>query len=553
MDRSRAVRLAGLCVMTALVLAGLSAAPAAAHKHPQAPFVEEPAVVYLQTAVDASIDRTQKVGGNLVTTTAPRTFVLATGSGFTVNGDGTIVTVNAAVPTTVRPGDLTAINQVLSRDYGITLSPSVFSPGTRGVRACTQDHSTCVKLNDPVTRVFPFVFPALKQGLTASVLKPGGADNDVAVIKVGGNGNMPAVNLASSVSNLAAFTVLGFQSLPNGQAPPAQVQGHFKPAGSGTIDKADLPKLRSGLRPELRGGPLVDDSGRVVGLLSGSSIATGSAAGLEMKDLAALRAALQAAGASASQGPVDTAFQSAASFFQARHYTPAVPGFRQVLQLYPGHALAQQELQVASAKAGGPEDLHGKEDMAGGVDTSESGSQRPLGLWLGAGGGVLLLAALVVGFLLLRRRAGRQPPAATEGVPAIMARPRPPVSGSAPAPAPGSPGGPTSDPGSGSGRRSVPGALSRLAQRPLRQATPPRDGSLPPAPAAAPASATGGSQGPRPVSVAPAVPGTGPGVGTGVTRAEGKAQSAFCTRCGGPLAPRHRFCGFCGAAVSPSQ
>lgn len=559
MDRARAVRLAGLCAVTAVVLAGLTAAPAAAHKHPQAPFVEEPAVVAVQAAVDASIDQTQQVGSNQVTTNVRRTFVLATGSGFTVNGDGTILTVSAVVPTTVRPGDLAAINQALSHDYGMTVPASAFVAGAR-VRECSQptpDRSTCVSFSEPVVRVFPFVFPALKQGLTATVLLPGHAAGDVAVIKVAGNGNMPAVNLASSVSNLEAFTVLGFESLPNGQTPPTGVQGHFKPPGSHTINPPDLPKVLAGLRAGLRGGPLVDDSGRVVGLISDSG---GSGqAGFQVQDLAALQAALRTAGVTATQGPVDTAFQSAVSFFQARHYTPAVPGFRQVLQFYPGHALAQQELRVASAKAGGPEDLHGKEDMGGGVDTSESATQRPLGLWFGVGG-ALLLAAVAGALLLRRRRGGREPVGVTVGPPAIMPRPRPPVSGSAPAPglAPGSAG--PAGPGSAwSGRRSLPGAISRLTQRSLRSATPPRNGSLPPAPAGA------GSQPQPPRGVAPAPgPGTagrnagsGPGAvaagaGAGAAGPEGRAQPAFCTRCGGPLAPLHRFCGFCGTAVNPA-
>jgi len=555
MDRPRAVRMAGLCVMTAIVLAGLSAAPAAAHKHPQAPFVEEPAIVDLQAAVDASIDLTQRTGSNVVTQNIRRTFVLATGSGFIVNGDGTILTVNAVVPTTVRPGDLAAINQALSRDYGITVPSSAFAPGAR-VRECshpTPDRTICVSFSDPAARAYPFVFPALKQGqgMPATVLRPGHAPGDVAVIKVAGNGNMPAVNLATSVSNLEPFTVLGFKSLPNGQTPPTAAPGHFKPPDSHTINPADLGTVLAGLRAGLRGGPLVDDTGRVVGLMS--DVAGGSGQrGFDMKDLAALRAALDAAGVTATQGPVDTAFQAAVSFFQARHYTPAVPGFRQVLQLDPSHALAQQELRVASAKAGGPEDLHGKEDMSGGVDTSESGSQRPLGLWLGAGGGVLLAGALALGFLLMRRRrADGEPVVATAGPPAIMARPRPPVSGSAPAPGPGARVGPGSGSGSGSGRRSLPGAISRLTQRPLRSATPPRDGSLPPAPAgAAPATTGAGSLGQRPVGVAPVAPATGPG--SGAARMEGKAQPTFCTRCGGPLAPRHRFCGFCGAAVNPA-
>ncbi len=548
MDRLRAARLAILGAATAALLAGPGVAPAGAHNHPQAPFADEPAVVYLQTAVDASIDQTQKTGSNVVTTNVHRTFVLATGSGFTVNGDGTIVTVNAAVPTTVRPGDLGAINQALSKDYGITLPASAFATGTR-VRACTPDHGTCVAFSDPVIRVFPFVSPALKQGLAASVLKAGGAASDVAVIKVGGNGNMPAVNLAASVSNLAAFTVLGFPDVPNGQAPPVGIAGHYKPAGSHTIDPADLPKVKAALRPGLRGGPLVDDSGRVVGLISD----LGGGAGFGMKDLAAVHAALQAAGASAAQGPVDTAFQSAASFFLARHYTPAVPGFRQVLQLYPSHALAQQDLRAASAKAGGPEDLHGKEDLMGGVDTSESGSQRPLGLWLGTGGGVLLLGVLALGVLLRRRRRGQEP--AQVGPPAIAARPRPPVSGSAVAPVPSAGAGPPvagGGPGpGGSARRSFPGAISRLTQRPLRSATPPRDGSLPGPVGPFPPGPAGHA--PRPVSMTPAGAAPGTGAVPGGTRSEGRAQPAFCTRCGGPLAPRHRFCGFCGNAVNANQ
>jgi S1-C subfamily serine protease len=544
MDRPRAVRLASLCAVAAFLLTGLSAAPAAAHQHPQAPFVEEPAVVEVQAAVDASIDQTQQVGSNVVTSNVRRTFVLATGSGFTVNGDGTILTVTAVVPTAVRPSDLAAINQALSRDYGIVMPAGAFAAGTR-VRACSHpapDRSTCVSFSDPVVRVFPFVSPALKQGLTAAVLRPGHAPGDVAVIKVSGNGNMPAVNLAASVSNLEAFTVLGFKSQPNGATPPTAVPGHFKPPGSHTINPADLANVLAGLRAGLRGGPLVDDNGRVVGLISDVASASGER-GFEVQDLAALRAALAGAGVTATQGPVDTAFQSAASFFQARHYTPAVPGFRQVLALYPGHALAQQELRVASAKAGGPEDLHGVEDMAG--DTSESGSQRPLGLWLGAGGAVLLLATVALAVLLRQRRRGRRELAvATAAPPALMPRPRPPVSGSASAPA--SPASGTGD--AAADRRSLPRVAPRLTRWSQRSGTPPRDGSLPPALADA------GGHGQRPRGATPPrqQPGPDPGSSAGAARTEGKLQPAFCTRCGGPLTPLHRFCGFCGAPVNPA-
>ncbi|HEV8649721.1 MAG TPA: trypsin-like peptidase domain-containing protein [Actinomycetes bacterium] len=510
----RRARVPHLVILLATALAlplGLGVSPAAAHKHPGAPVVAEPAVVYVETSVLTKINVTERGFGGTVTTPYQRSFPLGRGSGFVVNPDGTIVTVSRAVGGGVGGADIDAAADAFQEGYRDLKIPKEFvqtgfkavleSPDSprRGCFDTDPTHSACVDFARPAFRVFPYVAGS-GAGLKATVVHAGKAGGEVAVLKVDSKEGMPSANLASSSATAVPFTVLGFTRPVAGQDRPQKVAGHFKNApGARTIDsdpkQTNVNDLLAKLGGGLAGGPLVNDEGRVIGLASKTPDGQ-----LDIRFVEAIREELKASGVEPAQGPVDTAFAEAKGYFDARHYSPAVTRLQDVLRLYPQHALARQLLGTAVAKAGGPEDLHPR-NMG---TESAGGSERGLLFWVAVAAGVLLLAGLALAVAFrgrFRRPAPREAPAVA-GRPASAA-PRGVVK-VGPAP----PGGP--QPGS-------------------RRQEPPGDGVV------TGASVGAGSRGQMQVRTAKDLTGSRP---------------SFCTQCGKPLAVGHRFCGFCGTRVS---
>jgi len=510
MRRARVPQLVILLAATLALPFGLGVAPAAAHKHPGAPVVAEPAVVYVETSVLTRISVSERGFGGTVTTPYQRSFPIGKGSGFVVNPDGTVVTVSRAVGSGLGGADIDAVANRFQEEYRDLKIPVGFvrtgfkavleSPDSsrRGCFDTDATRSACVDFARPAFRVFPYVAGSTA-GLKATVVHAGKAGGEVAVLKVDAKEGMPSANLASSSTTAVPFTVLGFTRPVAGQDRPQSVSGHFKTGqGSRVLDPKEtkVGDLVAKLDAGLAGGPLVNDEGRVIGLASAAG-----AGKLDIRFVEAIRDQLKANGVQATQGPVDSAFAEAKGYFDARHYAPAVTRLQDVLRLYPQHALARQLLDTAVAKAGGMEDLHPRNTGA----ATSGGSERGLLFWGAVAAGVLLLAglALAVAFRgrLLRRPAPREAPA-TAGRPASAA-PRGTVK-VGPAP----PGGP--QPGS-------------------RSQEPPGDGVV------TGASVGAGSRGQMQVRMAKDLTGSRP---------------SFCTQCGKPLAVGHRFCGFCGTRVS---
>ena len=552
----RAACLAAVAAVAAALLA-LAAAPASAHVHPSAGAENsKPAVVYIQTSVQVDIvlivpkDLLGLHGDQVQLTLVSRRYVtkpLASGSGFTVNPDGTVVTARSIVAPDLRAARVFAANSVfhdyfhvgdLPTDYtthrigDATLNPSLqacYSPGAA--------HSSCVAITTPVIRVFPLVDPPVRNGLVASLLSPAsGAGSDPVVIKVGGN-NMPTVNLATKFSGVQPFTLLGFTAPPSGQDPPQAVVAHYAAPGLAVVKPEDVARVRGSLAAGVHGGPLVDDAQASKSKTSGHVVAmmVDGPSGPKTIPVETIMATLQAAGVQASRSPADAAYADAMGYFSIHHYTPAVPRLRDVLRLYRDHGLAKHFLRVAQQLAGGPQDMHDKMGQPGTATAATGGTHRAglPGWWPYPVAAVLVLAAAVAVVLLRRRRGAAGEPGEPDAAPAASAPP---------SPEPRSSEVPTVLVERGASRQASPApSLAAMVVRSSGERAP---SERPSAGGAKPAAPEGNGP-PAPQAAALPLPGP-PSVAFAFSDV---ARRAYCTRCGADLAPEYRYCGHCGYPV----
>ena len=563
-------------LMAALALAGPAAVPAGAHNHPTQVELDAPAVVFVKTFAQVNIsliehNRHGQHIGLLQRTYEPE---LASGTGFAVDPNGTIVTAGGVVTPDLARAQVFAVNKIFSRRYGSNapMPPDPFDkhtikdlpddPLNTRLQRCYQPNTTdntggCLISVSRLVRVYPWVSDQKRYGaLPAEVLSPSkGKTQDVAVMRVGAS-SMPTVALGQSASATKAFTVLGFGAVPTAKS-SSQVQliGHFKAPGGPPFDHDEyLPKLVAGLRDGARGGPLVAaETGQVTGLLSSPADTTGAvpaSAKTTFVGAERIREVLTSVGVQPRRGPTDAVFEDAMHSFKNKLYTPPIPSFERAIELYPGHALATEDLAVAKAKAGTAEDLTSKE--GGGLSGISGGAGLPR--WVLVVSILAVLAVLAAAFVLLRRR--RRGQAKVGGETAAAPKPT---------------GAAVASPSTGSPRRPPPKALPSPSVGPAHKAAgkarPGRDGTAPPAPAAPKPSAgrpvAGGQVGaavaaqpassfqsgqPVPSALA-AKPAADPVQGATPRGWTPDDVRVFCTQCGHRLGTGHRFCGFCGTPV----
>ena len=177
--------------------------------------------------------------------------------------------------------------------------------------------------------------------------------------------------------------------------------------------------------------------------------------------------------------------------YKNKSYAAAIPSLKETLELYPGHALARQYLEVAEAKQGTAEDATGRQSDVKGISVETDGHVA-----------------------LDNRRGRRAAGGGGAGGPRGGAPGQPPAASTAPR------------------RRRRPGALREGAGA---AATRPPGGADHPARA-------GGLAQARP---RPPAPGRAP-VATARRPAPAAEEVGFCTECGRPVEPEHKFCGYCG-------
>jgi serine protease Do len=470
-----------------------------------------PAVVFVDTSVRVHIQLTYQ-NPNAVSGKGAldRTyeFDYMTGSGFAVSPSGVIVTASHVVtPDEQSMRNYAANRLVLEEAYGYrypSASSSPFDQYTLPVgyqnRLLQQCYNgvACTFTITPIETVYTAVDIAqteLPKGSAARVLTSTGYENtDIAILQVNGT-NIPTVPLADTATNLSAgddIVALGFpgtsrDALETGVTTPNKVFGrvsNIRPQGTSNLIEVD-----ANIQKGMSGGPVLDDSGRVVGLVSFALIqSTGETGAHYLRTVDDIKAALASAGVSSSRGTVDQVFARAMDLFWGNHFTAAVSQFNKVLALYPGHPLATQYLQQAEAKAGTAADVPVPKPSAGGGFPT----------WAIIAIAAVAIAGLGVVVLTSRRKA----PA-----PAVAA-----VSPIAPTPAVGTPAEPPAQ------------EVAKVGFQPPTATAPP----APPAPT------------PPPPTVAeveqhPLEAGGGP---------------KFCANCGHSLEAGAKFCANCGHVVS---
>jgi Trypsin-like peptidase domain len=554
----------------ALLVSGTG--PAGAHEHPTPTERAAPGVVYVEAGADVEVSLVEHLqsdpGGvhiRIIQSTAQP--VLASASGFVVDPTGSVVTSGAITAFDSDKAAVYAINQAFQARYGneAPLTGDLFTrqvigdPATNRLQqrleACYPPHTTndaggCVVRVTPTYTVYPYVSSQEEYGQLEAELSPA-STSDVALLRVRGASGMPTVDLGETTEGASALAVLGFEGIPGAQYQQRTINAHLAEPGGTVFKTEDLDEkettasidLAAGLTAGMRGGPLVAESGRVVGFaVPEADSGPPPAAPGRLVDAGAIREVLDTAGVTPRQGPVDASFERASHAFKNGGFAAAIPNLEDTLELFPGHALAAANLAEAQTNvaAGTP----GAAPPAEGPSAATAnGAGFPWTVVLSAVAAVLVLAA--VALIVLRRRRTASGPGGA-------------VRGGTPSPGPLKPG--TGRPGT-----AKPGTVKSRETRP-------RDGT----PGSPSRSATGlrerpkvpsGVTGTGAVSVIEgrgASPGAGPSTSVPEQRAPDAAgdgsrsasqalmassaedSQAFCTDCGAALGPHHKFCGRCG-------
>jgi len=440
-NRRKAVFLAAV-VATITMIPGLAAAQSAAPTGPsdveRAVTSASPGVVFIDTSVRIHVrliyQNNNTVSG-LSHLDRSYAFDYATGSGFVVTPTGTVVTASHVVepdPVSMRNY---AANRLVLEGFGYDYpdaNSSRFDRYTLPVGWQNVLLQQCYKAVAchftiaPVETVYSTVDIAqtqLPKGTPARILTSTGFENtDIAVLQVNGT-NMPTVSLGDTAADLAAgdeVTALGFpgtsrDSLQTGVTQPNKVFGHvsnIRPEGTSNLIEVD-----ANIEPGMSGGPVIDGSGSVIGLISFALLQSSGESGAKyLRTIDDINAALASAGITPARGAVDTAFGDATDLYWANHFTDAVPAFQKVLDLYPGHPLATELLADAQSKAGTAADVPLPKP------SPAAAGKGGFPIWIAIAIGALLVVVVIV--LVLARR-GKKPPAQA---PTLAPMPAPPVS-----------------------------------------------------------------------------------------------------------------------------
>ena len=598
--------------VTLAVLAG--GAPAAlAHTHPTPIERAAPAVVYVEARAKVEValieHRTSPDAAGVHIGVAQSTWnpVLDAASGFVVDPNGAIVTSGAVAAPDLERAKIYAVNHAFAKQYGrAALTEDPFTKHHIGaasdrneqrLQACYPPHQIndaggCIVRTTLDMVVYPYVSSQQRYGnLRAEVLS---ASRDVATLRVRGANGWPTVRVAQSVAGASALGVLGFTGVPSAKYPLIEINQHLAKPGAAELrtanldaqDVKDAAALKQALGQGFAGGPVVAESGQVVGLLTGPPRAGTPAP--DLVGVASILAVLKKAGVSPQNGPVDTSYERAMHAFKNGGYAEAIPYFNQALSVFPGHLRARANLAIAEerVKSGGGKaaPVPGQSD-----DQGASAGGFPWLLVAGAGLAALMLGAVVLA--LVRRSRSAEADAAGPSAPrapvpvgaahavspgAAAARAGPAARGgparpgtARPGPAPGPSG---HRPSAGAAGSASPGAPSQAAGRasgqPAASGRPSASTAGPGAARVAPLGAApqggpapqGGRQAvpapgtqPRPSAQASRPVARGPQASSVQQASAATASTAgfrFCTACGGRLAAQHQFCGWCGEPVS---
>ena len=561
----------------ALLLPG--AGPAGAHEHPTPTERAAPGVVFVEAGADVEVSLVEHLqsdpgGVHIRIIQSTGTPVLASASGFVVDPTGSVVTSGAITAFDAEKAAVYAINQAFQSRYGaeapLTGDPftrqQIGDPATNRLQqrldACYPPHTTndaggCVVRVTPTYTVYPYVSSQEEYGQLEAELLPQ-STSDVAVLRVRGASGMPTVDLGESTEGATALAALGFEGIPGAQYQQRTINAHLAETGGTVFKTENLDEketaasidLAAALQTGFRGGPLVAESGRVVGFaVPDAASGPPPAAPGRLVDAGAIREVLTEAGITPRQGPVDTSFERASHAFKNGGFAAAIPNLEDTLELFPGHALAAANLAEAqrNVAAGTPGAAPPAEGSSGATGT-EAGAGFPWTLLLSGVAAVLVLAAVAL-IVLRRRRAASGPSGAARVGP--------------PTPGPLKPR--TGEPGTGKAGTGKTGTVKSREARPREGATgsPSRSATglreRPKVPSGVTGAAAvsviedrGANPGAAPATSVPeqrAADAAGDG-SRGASQAllapSAEDSQAFCTNCGAALGPHHQYCGRCG-------
>ncbi len=359
--------------------AAQSSSPAGPSQVDRAVTLTSPGVVFIDTSVKVHVrlifQNSNAVSG-LGHLDRTYSFDYATGSGFVVTPNGAVITASHVVEPEEQSMRNYAANKIVLEGYGYSYpdpSSSPFDQYTLPLGYQNQLLQQCYKAVacdftiTPIETVYSAVDVAqgqLPKGTPARILTSTGfANTDIAVLQVNGT-NMPTVSLGTTASDLQAgddVTALGFpgtsrDSLQTGVTQPNKVFGkvsNIRPQGTSNLIEVD-----ANIEPGMSGGPVIDQAGDVIGLISFSTVQSSGESGAKyLRTIDDINAALASAGVDASRGPVDDAFVKAMDLYWGHHFTAAAPALQRVLDVYAGHPLATQYLADAQAKVGTAADI----------------------------------------------------------------------------------------------------------------------------------------------------------------------------------------------------
>ena len=533
-----ALTTASAALLATLLTAGgaLAQSPAGPSAQERAITLASPGVVFIDTSVSVKVLLTYNKStslsglGHLNKTYA---FDYATGSGFAINPNGTIVTASHVVEPDEQQMRNYAANKLVLEGLNYTYpnsSSSPFDQYTLPVHSFDVLLHQCYKgiacdfTITPIVTVFSAVDVAqqtLPKGEAATVLASTGfSDTDVAVLKVNAT-NMPTIALAGSAGDLstgAEVTALGFpgssrDALQSGTTEPTKVFGHVSNVRHEST--GDLVEIDANTEPGMSGGPVINDQGQVIGLTSFALLQSSGQTGAKyLRTVDEIKAVVSQAGVTAARGPADTSFQTAMDLFWGHHYTAAIPELNRTLALDDGHPLAKQYLAQAQQKRGTAADVP--------IDTGSSLPIVPIAV------GVAVLVIVVIAAIAMSKR--KKPAVVATAGPAY-APTSPTISAPAPTPMP------------------APTPPAPLASTPVADApaatTPqtPVDPS-PPAPPADPAPMLDTPAVEAPAGEMSAADAPEPSDERVATRVEGGVH--FCPNCGTKVIEGAHFCPNCG-------
>jgi S1-C subfamily serine protease len=415
--RSCALLLAGVTAL-AIATAGSPAAVADAvpNAQGQALTLAQPGVVYIETSfsVHVSLD-SQLTGAPLAEHTYSSPW--AAGTGFTVTPDGTIVTAGHVVDLDEQAIRNYATNRLLVKlnkhDDPFKQYRMADSFWDGWVQRCYHNKGCTfdIKAKYGVLTGAQVSLSDRPKPTPARLLEARGfEDTDIAVLSIPGN-NLPTVPLAESAKTVSAgddVMSLGF---------PGSEQGDLGGVTEPTkvFGKVSNVRIAAGATPDIQvdqnsmqgmsGGPLLTSSGQVIGLVSYVFLNDDQTHGqTHVRTVDDIRAILAAAGVTPKRGMVDTAFEVGMHDIWGSHFTAAIPQLQKVLNLYPGHPLAQQNLATAQEKAGTAVDIPEKAPVTT-TTPGKGGQSVPVGLLAG----IAIAAGLAVLVPVLAVRRTRRP------------------------------------------------------------------------------------------------------------------------------------------------